>query len=62
MKDLIESIKNLTPQQRLNVFYALLIGGCLLLIKTLQNDVEIAREGRARLFELYTECVTQKSK
>jgi len=62
MKDLIETVKNLTPQQRLNVFYALLIGGCLLLIKTLQNDVEVAREGRARLFELYNECVNNKNK
>jgi len=66
MKDIIETVKNFTSQQWLNIiFLAVLVFGYQNYskrIETLENDVKIAREGRARLFELYNECVTQKSK
>ncbi len=64
MKDLIQTVKNFTPQQWLNIiFLAVLWFGYQNYSKridTLENDVKIAREGRARLFELYNECVNKK--
>lgn len=63
MKELIETLKNITNQQWLNLVFA----GVLYFgyqnyterIKQLENDVKIAREGRERLFQLYNECVTK---
>jgi len=66
VKELIEIVKNFTSQQWLNViFLAVLVFGYINYskrIETLENDVKIAREGRAKLFELYNDCVTNKSK
>jgi len=63
MKDLIQIVKNFTPQQWLNVlFMVILYFGYINYskrIETLENDVKIAREGRAKLFELYNECVNK---
>ena len=64
MKDLIQTVKNFTAQEWLNViFLAVLAFGYANYhkrIETLENDVKIAREGRAKLFELYNECVNRK--
>jgi hypothetical protein len=66
MKELIEIVKNFTSQQWLNIIFlvVLLFGyqNYSKRIETLENDVKIAREGRAKLFNLYNDCVTQKSK
>ncbi len=66
MKDLIETVKNFTSQQWLNIiFLAVLVFGYQNYskrIETLENDVKIAREGRTRLFNLYDECVNNKNK
>jgi hypothetical protein len=66
MKELIKTVKNFTPQQWLNIlFMVILYFGYVNYskrIETLENDVKVARDGRTRLFELYNECVTQKSK
>jgi hypothetical protein len=66
MKELIKTVKNFTPQQWLNIlFMVILYFGYVNYskrIETLENDVKVAREGRAKLFDLYNECVTQKSK
>jgi hypothetical protein len=66
MKELIQTVKNFTHQEWLNViFLAVLAFGYnnySKRIETLENDVKIAREGRAKLFELYHNCVTQKPK
>lgn len=64
MKDLIQTVKNFTPQQWLNIlFMVILYFGYINYskrIETLESDVKVAREGRAKLFDLYNECVTNK--
>jgi hypothetical protein len=63
MKDLIETVKGITTQQWLNVIF----GGVLLFgyhnyterIKRLEENIEIARKGREKLFELYVECMNK---
>lgn len=66
MKELIKIVKNFTPQQWLNVLFAVILCFGYInyqkRIETLENDVKVAREGRAKLFELYNECVTNKRK
>jgi hypothetical protein len=66
MKELIEIVKDFTHQNWLNIVFAsILYFGYVNYskrIETLENDVKIAREGRAKLFELYNECVNNKNK
>lgn len=66
MKDLIQIVKNFTPQQWLNVLFAVVLvfgyNNYSKRIETLENDVKVARQGRDRLFELYNECVNNKNK
>ncbi len=65
MKETIQIVKNFTPQQWLNVLFAAILcfgyNSYRSEIETLKNDVKIAREGRAKLFELYNNCVTNKT-
>lgn len=66
MKEIIQIVKNFTPQQWLNVLFAAVLvfgyNNYTKRIETLENDVKIAREGRAKLFQLYNDCVTNKHK
>jgi hypothetical protein len=66
MKDLIETVKSITTQQWLNVIF----GGVLLFgyqnytkrIERLEENIEVARKGKDKIFELYLECINEKTK